>query len=114
MRLLTNEKRQPLLQTKDGKVINLNTLRPENTGKCVLVKPSKSVHLSSHRNNRFLDKAGRLFKVSKLATMPCVTYYLLDANIKLFCIVKSDEVQLIGNYPIYYLKLLFRYIDNSL
>lgn len=114
MRLLTNSKRQPLLQTKDGKIINLNTLESENTDNYVLVKPSKDTHLSSHKNNRFLDKAGRLFKVSKIATMPCVSYYLLDAHIKLFCIVKGDEVQLIGNYPVHYIKLLFRYIDNSL
>jgi hypothetical protein len=112
MRLLTNSKKQPLLQTKDGKVINLNTLEPEGTEKFVLVRPGKNTHLSSHKNNRFLDKAGRLFKVSKLATLPCVTYYLLDAHIKLFCIIKGDEVQLIGNYPIHYIKLLYRYVNS--
>jgi len=112
MRLLTNSRKQPLLQTKDGKIINLNTLKPENAEECVLVKPGKDTHLSSHRNERFLDKAGRLFKVSKLATMPCVTYYLLDAHIKLFCIIKGNEVQLIGNYPVHYIKLLFRYINS--
>lgn len=112
MRLLTNEKKQPLLQAKDGQIINLNTLKPEDTKEYVLVKPSKETHLSTHRNDRFLDKAGRLFKVSKLATMPCVTYYLLDAHIKLFCIIKGNEVQLIGNYPVHYIKLLFRYINS--
>lgn len=112
MRLLTNSKKQPLLQAKDGTIINLNTLKPENTNGYVLVKPSKETHLSTHRNDKFLDKAGRLFKVSKLATMPCVTYYLLDAHIKLFCIVKGNEVQLIGNYPVHYIKLLFRYINS--
>lgn len=112
MRLLMNSKKQPLLQAKDGTIINLNTLKPENTTGYVLVKPSKETHLSSHQNDRFLDKAGRLFKVSKLATMPCISYYLLDAHIKLFCIVKGNEVQLIGNYPVHYIKLLFRYINS--
>lgn len=112
MRLLTNIKRQPLLQTKDGRIINLNTLKTEYTNDVFPVEAGGDTHLSSHKNDRFLDKAGRAFKVSKLATMTNMRYYLLDAHIKLFCIVKENEVQLIGNYPIYYIKLLFRYINS--
>ena len=112
MRLLTNSKKQPLLQMKDGKIINLNTLQPEHTTDFVPVKAGGATHLSSHKNDRFLDKAGRLFKVSKLATKPNITYYLLDAHVTLFCIIKGNEVQLIGNYPVHYIKLLFRYINS--
>lgn len=112
MRLLTNSKKQPLLQMKDGKIINLNTLQPENTTDFVPVKAGGATHLSSHKNDRFLDKAGRLFRVSKLATKPNITYYLLDAHVTLFCIIKGNEVQLIGNYPVHYIKLLFRYINS--
>lgn len=112
MRLLTNIKKQPLLQTKDGKIINLNTLETEYTNEFFPVKAGGETHLSSHKNDRFLDKAGRVFKVSKLATLQSITYYLLDAHVKLLCIVEGNEVQLIGNYPIHYIKLLFRYINS--
>lgn len=113
MRLLTNKEMQPLLQTKDGTVINLNTLKSVTyTDSMVPVRTGKETHMSTHKNENFLDKAGRLFKVSRITKMPSVTYYLLDAHIKLLCITKGDELQLIGNYPVHYIKLLYRYVNT--
>lgn len=111
MKFLTNKEAQPLLQTKDGQIINLNSLEFVNTNNVFPVKAGKETYMSVSKNNNFLDKAGRVFKVSKLFKMQGVAYYALAAHIKLFCIITNEDVRLIGNYPIHYLKLLYRYIN---
>lgn len=109
MKLLTNIQNQPLLQTNSGQVINLNTLEPY-TDEYLPVKAGGTIKISKHRNNNFLDKAERIFSISKVSQAYGTRWYKLESNFILFAIVKGDTVQLIGNYPLHYLKLLYRYI----
>ena len=112
MKFLTNTQNQPLLQTNSGEIINLNTL--ENTQETDLfpVKAGFAPNFSRHKNDRFLDKAGKLFSVSKIRKSYGMTWYVLESQMFLVCIVNKDTIQLGGSYPVYYLKLLFRYINS--
>lgn len=113
MKLVTNIQKQPLLLLNSGQVINLNTL--ENTkADCLFpVKAGKKVKISKHKNsNKFLEKAGKLFSVSKVSKNYGTSWYKLEAQIVIFCTIQGENVQLIGNYPLYYLKLLYRYINS--
>ena len=111
MKLLQNNKKQPLLQLSDGRVINLNTL--QNTKDPTYpVKAGNMVTVSKHHNNNFIDKAAKLFSVSRVKKAYGKTTYLLESNFYIICVVQGDTLLLLGNYPIYYLKLLYRYINS--
>lgn len=111
MKLLQNIKRQPLLQLSSGQVINLNTLK--NTNDLTYpVKAGNIVAVSKHRNDNFIEKAAKLFSVSRVKKAYGKTTYLLESNFYIICITQGDTVLLLGNYPIYYLKLLYRYINS--
>ena len=111
MKLLQNIRRQPLLQLSDGKVINLNTLKDTNDA-CYPVKASNMIAVSKHHNNNFIDKAAKLFSVSRVKKAYGKTTYLLESNFYIICVIQGDTVLLLGNYPIYYLKLLYRFINH--
>lgn len=105
---------QPLLQTKRGELINLNTLQSvTDEHHLIPVEPGINTNTSLHKDKDFLSKAGRLFKVSHLIKKGDMTWYLLDAHVVLLCIIKGDNVRLIGNYPVHFIKLLYRYINSS-
>lgn len=110
MKFYTTINSKPLLQTNDGRLINLNTLEITSEKNIVPVKAGKELRISKQHNNGFLEKAGRYFNISKVAKFYGNGWYKLENNIVLFCIVQGDSVQLLGNYPIHYLKLLYRYI----
>lgn len=112
MKLLTNTQNQPLLQINSGEIINLNTLENTKEEDLFPVKAGLELKISKHRNNKFLDKAGKLFSVSRVSRSYGTTWYKLESQIVLFCIVQKDTLQLVGNYPTYYLKLLYRYINS--
>lgn len=112
MKLLTNIKRQPLLQKTNGEVINLNTLEITTPNETFPVKAGKMLKISKHQNNQFLSKAQKIFLVSKLSKSYGTSWYKLESNMILFCIINGDTLQLIGNYPIHYLKLIYRYINS--
>lgn len=115
MKLVTNAQNQPLLQLSNGQVLNLNTLTTiTKTDDLSPVKAEFEVRFSKHKNNKFLDKAQRLFKVSKVSKAHGSAWYKLESGITLFTIVQGDRVQLIGNYPIHYLKLIYRFINTTL
>jgi len=103
---------KPLLQTNDGKLINLNTLETENTDNIVPVKAGKELKISKQHNNKFLEKAARYFNISKVTKFYGNGWYKLENQIVLFCVVQGDSIQLIGHYPIHYLKLLYRFINS--
>lgn len=109
MKLLTNNSGQPLLQTNSGQIINLNTLAPY-TDDYLPVKAGGAIKISKHKNNNFIDRASRFFSISKVSQAYGQKWYKLESNFILFAIIKGDTVQLIGNYPLHYLKLLYRYI----
>ena len=113
MKLLTysSARKQPLLQRNDGVVINLNTLQIiEEAEDLIPVKAGIELKMSKHKNDNFLSKAEKIFKVSRVARAYGTSWYKLESNIILFAIIKGDNLQLVGNYPIHYLKLLYRYI----
>lgn len=113
MKLLQNIRRQPLLQLSDGQIINLNTL--QNTDDtCYPVKASNMISISKHRNNNFISKAERFFSVSKIKKAYGKSTYLLESNFYIICVVQGETLMLLGNYPVYYLKLIYRFINNSL
>ncbi len=115
MKLVTNNRNQPLLQLSNGQIINLNTLTTTTeTNDLSPVKAEFEVRFSKHKNNKFLDKAQRLFKVSRVSKSYGSAWYKLESGIVLFTIVQGDKIQLIGNYPIHYLKLLYRFINTTL
>lgn len=100
--------------TNSGQVVNLNTLEVITPNELYLpVKAGKEIKISKHKNNNFLEKAGKLFNVSKVSQAYGTKWYKLESNIVLFCIIQNDTIQLIGNYPVYYLKLLYRYITTT-
>jgi len=109
MKLVTAYQK-PYLQTNDGKIINLNTLELAEIDNVHPVKVGKELKISKHRNNNFLDKAGKIFKISRISKFYGNGWYKLENNIVLFVIIQGDTLQLIGHYPVYYLKLLYRYI----
>lgn len=113
MKLLQNIRRQPLLQLSDGQVINLNTLQNTNDA-CYPVKASNMIAVSKHKNDNFIDKASKLFSVSKIKKAYGKSTYLLESNFYIICVVQGETIMLLGSYPVYYLKLLYRYINNSL
>lgn len=110
MRLCTNNKKQPLLQTRNGDIINLNTLEPVVHTHCIPLRWNDS-HVLVRKNNKFLEKAKPVLKVSRLATIDDTSYYIL--GIQVLCVLDNDNnLKLIGNYPIHYLKLLYRYVNS--
>lgn len=114
MKLLTNTSKQPLLQLNSGKVINLNTLQEITPNETFPIKVGKILKISKHQNNQFLDKAQKIFSVSKVYKFYGTNCYKLKSNITLLCVVQGDTIQLIGNYPLHYIKLMYRYIVKSL
>lgn len=112
MKLLQNTKKQPLLQLNDGQIINLNTLQNTNDETYYPVKASNMISISKHRNNNFIDKAARFFSVSKIKKAYGKSTYLLESNFYIICVVQGETIMLLGNYPMYYLKLLYRYINS--
>ena len=115
MKLLQNTKKQPLLQLNDGRVVNLNTLENTTYNENVFpVKAGNKISISKHKNNKFIEKAARLFSVSKVKKAYGKSTYLLESNFYIMCVVQGDTIMLLGSYPVYYLKLLYRYINNSL
>lgn len=116
MKLLTyNQTKQPLLQRNDGVVINLNTLQPiEKAEGLIPVKAGMELKISKHNSEGFLSKAERIFKITRVAKAYGTSWYKLDAGIVLFAIIKGDSLQLVGNYPIHYLKLVYRFIKSPL
>lgn len=110
MKLITAYQK-PYLQTNDGQIINLNTLEiTTEINNAQPVKVGKELKISKHRNNNFLDKAGKIFKISRISKFYGNGWYKLENNIVLFVIIQGDTLQLIGHYPVHYLKLLYRYI----
>lgn len=114
MKLLQNNRKQPLLQLSDGKVINLNTLKYTKDDQYYPVKAGNKISISKHKNNKFIEKAARLFSVSKVKKAYGKSTYLLESNFYIICVVQGETIMLLGSYPVYYLKLLYRYINNSL
>lgn len=113
MKFLTNTQNQPLLQLNNGQIINLNSLEQYTANEdCRLVMVSKELRLTNEKNNNFLDKAGRVFSVSKISKAYGITWYKLESNIVLLVAINGDTLQLLGNYPLHYLKLLYRYITS--
>lgn len=112
MKLLQNIRRQPLLQLSDGKVINLNTLQ-DTCDTSYPVKASNMISISKHKNNKFIEKAERFFSVSKVKKAYGKSTYLLESNFYIICVVQGETLMLLGNYPVYYLKLLYRFINKS-
>lgn len=112
MKLVTNIERKPLLKLESGEIINLNTLEPVAC-ETIPVKIGKELKISKHRNQKFIDKAQKYFKVQKISKQYGAVWYKLESQIVLFCIVQGENLQLIGNYPIYYLKLIYRFINNN-
>lgn len=112
MKLLISNRKQPLLQLNSGQIINLNTLEYTLEYEYQPIKAGGIPHFSKHRNNKFLEKAGKCFCVAKVTKNYGITWYKLEAKIVLFCIIQGDTLQLIGNYPVYILKLLYRYINS--
>ena len=112
MKLLQNTKRQPLLQLNDGQVINLNTLENTYNENVFPVKAGNRISVSKHKNNKFIEKASRFFSVSKVKKAYGKSTYLLESNFYIICVVQGETVMLLGSYPIYYLKLLYRYINS--
>lgn len=114
MKLLQNIQKQPLLQLNDGQVINLNTLENTCNENVFPVKAGNMISVSKHKNQGFIEKAAKLFSVSKIKKAYGKSMYLLESNFYIICIVQGETIMLLGNYPVYYLKLLYRYINNSL
>ena len=114
MKLVTNSRNQPFLQLSNGQVLNLNTLTTTTETDLSPVKAEFEVRFSKHKNNKFLDKAQKVFKVSRVSKSYGSAWYKLESGIVLFTIVQRDKIQLIGNYPIHYLKLLYRFINTTL
>lgn len=113
MKLLTNTQNQPLLQTNSGQVINLNTLENNTKNENLFpIRAGKELKISRHKNNQFLEKAGKVFSVSKISKSYGTSWYKLESQIVLFCIIQKDTLQLVGSYPVYYLKLLYRYVNS--
>lgn len=113
MKFLISYKKEPLLKVNDERIINLNTLQECNTSVATTcVRAGKEIKISKHKNQKFLDKASKIFSVSKVSRSYGTSWYKLESNMVLFCIVQGDSLQLIGNYPIYYLKLLYRYVNS--
>jgi hypothetical protein len=102
---------KPLLQTDAG-LINLNSLQIEFETNIVPVKAGEDPKISHHKNKDFLSKAAKFFKISKVSKFYGNGWYKLENDIVLFCIIKGDHVQLVGHYPLFYLKLIYRYIIN--
>ena len=113
MKLLQNTRRQPLLQLNDGQVINLNTLENAYNENVFPVKAGNKISVSKH-NNKVREKAARVFSVSKVKKAYGKSTYLLESNFYIICVVQGETIMLLGSYPVYYLKLLYRYINNSL
>lgn len=111
MKLLTNIKRQPFIQTNFG-VINLNSLQVSNETTLFPVKTGKELKISKHKNNKFLEKAGKYFKISRISKTYGITWYKLESQFVIFCVIQGNNLQLIGNYPVFYLKLLYRYVNS--
>lgn len=112
MKLLTNSLQQPLLQTNTC-IINLNTLQEvKEVDDVIPVKAGLQVSISKHKNNEFIQKAKRIFSVSRMFKGHGITWYKLESKVMFICIIQGDSLQLLGNYPIYYLKLIYRYINT--
>ena len=112
MKLVTNINRKPLLLLNSGQVINLNTLQNTNDKYLIPVKAGKKVKISKHKNSKFLEKAARVFSVSKVSKAYGASWYKLESQFVLFCSIQGETIQLIGNYPIYYLKLIYRFVNS--
>ena len=112
MKLLQNNKKQPLLQLSDGKVINLNTLKYTKDDQYYPVKAGNMIAVSKHKNDDFINKAAKLFSVSRVKKAYGKSTYLLDSKFYIICIVQGDTLLLLGSYPVYYLKLLYRFINH--
>ena len=110
MKFMSNSKGQPLLQFK-GKIYNLNSKKEINE-KCFRIKPGMA-RIASIKDRNILYNAGKYFKVTRLAFSQNVKYYMFDNHLKLFCIIKDDETQVVGNYPIHYLKLICRFMAEG-
>lgn len=107
--LTTNK---PLLQTNDGRLVNLNTLEITAETNIVPVRAGKELKISKQQNDKFLEKAGRYFNISKVTKFYGNGWYKLENNIVLFCVVQGNSIQLVGHYPLYYLKLIYRFINT--
>lgn len=111
--LISSTTKAPLLKIDNERIINLNTLEECNTNICsTCVRAGKNIKISQHKNQKFLEKAAKFFSISKISKAYGTSWYKLESNMVLFCIVQGDQLQLIGNYPTYYLKLLYRYINS--
>lgn len=111
MKFYTNIHSTPLLKI-NNQLVNLNTLEGSTESEIVPVKAGKELKISKHRNNKFIEKAGRFFKISRIAKFYGNGWYKLESNIILLCLVQGDTIQLVGNYPIHYLKLIYRFINT--
>lgn len=111
MKFYTNKQNKPLL-LQNQTLINLNTLEVEEIESIVPVKAGKDIKISKHSNDKFLEKAGKFFKISRITKYHGQGWYKLENQIVLFCVIQGDSVQVVGNYPIHYLKLLYRYINS--
>lgn len=96
----------------NGEIINLNSLEKYTEEDYRLVKASKELRLSNGKNDNFLEKASKVFSVSKISRAYGITWYKLESNIILICSINEDTLQLLGNYPLHYIKLLYRYIKS--
>ena len=105
--------KRPLLLLNSGKVINLNTLEEAAPIELKPVRAEVKLSISKHRNESFLTKAQRYFSVSKISKDYGISWYQLESNLFVYCVIKGDELQLVGNYPVHYLKLLYRFISHS-
>ena len=116
MKLLIDNNYQPLLQLNSGEIVNLNTLQTTQTDECrpVRVDDTPKIAKQQFDKEEFLNKAARIFKISRMSRKYGIAYYTLESGIVLMVQIKGDSIWLIGNYPIHYLKLLFRYITTSL
>lgn len=113
MRFLTNILKQPLLKLNNGRVINLNTLCEASPIACTSIKVCNELKISKHKNNGFLDKAKRYFCVTKMSKDYGISWYKLESNLTIYCIIYGDTLQLVGHYPVHYIKLLYRYINKK-
>ena len=107
---MSNSKGHPLLQFR-GKIYNLNSKKEINE-KCFRVHPGIA-RIASIKDRNILYNAGKYFKVTRIAFSQNVKYYMFDNHLKLFCIIKDGETQLMGNFPVHYLKLLGRFIADG-
>lgn len=115
MEIYFNKQSKPFIKTKDG-LFNLNTLEKEeqadNLNKIHLTKTVQSINVCPNKN--FIENFTKDNPNSSVVNTEAISYYVFDyCHINVHYYNESNQILILGKYPIFILKLIYRFYTNE-